>query len=298
MKAPVLVFTYNRPEHTKELFDSLGRCKGIETHDLYVFSDGAKNADAESKVNAVREYLREISKTSAFKSITVFEQEKNKGLANSIIDGVTKIINQCGTVIVLEDDLCVADDLLEYMQSCLEYYESDNRVGAISGFSHTLKCKKEDENKVYKSRTGNSWGWATWKNRWDRVDWEVTDYNIFKSNHKSRAKFNAQQEGISNMLDQQMEGKIDSWAVRWDYFFFKNGLWTIYPYFSKVVNNGFDGSGTHCGNGQTIKIGGIDRKAYMLLDFSDCKDMTKRTSGNSAVKMIKNYVKRVSGMHW
>ncbi len=173
MKAPVLVFTYNRPEHTKELFDSLGRCKGIETHDLYVFSDGAKNADAESKVNAVREYLREISKTSAFKSVTVFEQEKNKGLANSIIDGVTKIINQCGTVSVLEDDLCVADDLLEYMQSCLEYYESDNRVGAISGFSHTLKCKKEDENKVYKSRTGNSWGWATWKNRWDRVDWEV-----------------------------------------------------------------------------------------------------------------------------
>ena len=80
--------------------------------------------------------------------------------------------------------------------------------------------------------------------------------------------------------------------------FFKNGLWTIYPYFSKVVNNGFDGSGTHCGNGQTIKIGGIDRKPYMLLDFSDCKDMTKRTSGNSAVKMIKNYVKRVSGMHW
>lgn len=293
MKAPVLVFTYNRPEHTRKLFDSLNRCKGVETHDLYVFSDGAKNAAAESQVNAVREYLRKISKTTVFGSITIFEEEKNKGLANSIIDGVTKIIEKYGSAIVLEDDLCIADNFIEYMQSCLDYYESDDEVGAISGFSYSLKCKKGDEDKVYKSRTGNSWGWATWKNRWTQVDWQVTDYSIFKEDVKSRKRFDFQQEGISNMLDRQMEGKIDSWAVRWDYFFFRKGLWTIYPYFSKVVNNGFDGSGIHCDNSQSTEFRELESKSFALLNLPDCKDLTRQTSGYSIDRRIKDCIKKI-----
>lgn len=293
MKAPVLVFTYNRLEHTKILFESLNRCRDTGMHDLYVFSDGPKNAAARSKVDAVRKYLEKLSKKNTFKSVTIFEEKKNKGLANSIIDGVTQIIEQYGSVIVLEDDLCVADNFIEYMQSCLDFYEFNNEVGAVSGFSKTLKCKKGNRNKVYKSRTGNSWGWGTWRDRWNQVDWRVTDYDTFKADLKSRKEFNAQQEGISNMLDQQMEGKIDSWAVRWDYFFFKKGLWTIYPYFSKVVNNGFDGSGIHCGNRQAVEIRELERRSFILLNLSDCKNLTKQTSGYSVVKRVKDCVKKI-----
>ena len=126
-----------------------------------------------------------------------------------------------------------------------------------------------------------------------QADWQITDYDIFKTDIKSRKRFNIQQEGISNMLDQQMEGKIDSWAVRWDYFFFKKGLWTIYPYFSKVINNGFDGSGIHCGNGQSVEIGELERKPYILLDLSDCKDLTRQTSGYNIVRRIKDCIKKV-----
>ncbi len=295
MKAPILVFTYNRPEHTKNLLSSLSRCKGAETHDLYIFSDGPRNEAAKDMVDAVRAYISKFEKKNVFKSVTVLEEEKNKGLANSIIGGVSKLISQYGTCIVLEDDLYVSDDFIAYMQAGLDYYEKDKNVGAISGFSFPLKCKKDERGGVYKSRTGNSWGWATWKYVWEQVDWRMSDYNSFKADNRSRKRFDAQQSGISEMLDRQMRGELDSWAVRWDYFFFKKGLWTIYPYSSKVINNGFDGSGTHCKNRKTLPIQEVSGMPYEFCALDDCKNLTKQTSGNSMIKEIKYCLKKLLG---
>lgn len=293
MKAPVLVFVYNRLEHTRNLLEKLNACKEIELHDLFIFSDGAKNQTAEDDVKAVRLYLHEFSERSGFRSVKIQEEEKNKGLANSIIDGVSNVINQFGTAIVLEDDLYVTDDFVVFMQEGLEYYATDKCVGAVSGFSFPIKGKQNYIDKVYKSKTGNSWGWATWKDIWNQADWQVIDYSFFKKDRILRGKFDMQQEGISDMLDKQMSGKVDSWAVRWDYYFFKKGLWTIYPYSSKVVNCGFDGSGVHCGVQEGNLKERIREVSYSFQKLAECEDLTKRTSGNTLRIMLKNKIKEI-----
>lgn len=291
MNTPIVVFTYNRLEHTKNLLESLEKCSDADEHDLFIFSDGPRNKTEEDKVGAVRVYLNEYKEKSRFKKSTLVLAEKNRGLAKSIISGVTEIINRYGTVIVLEDDLCVAENFISFMQDGLIYYQGDSAVGAISGFSSPLKYRKRKEQDVYKSRTGNSWGWATWKEVWERVDWSISDYENFREDKAKRKKFDIQQRGISNMLDGQMHGKIDSWAVRWDYFFFQNGLWTIYPYCSKVVNNGFDGSGIHCGKQLEFRNKKMELMPYQFRSLFDCKDLTKITSDNTFINRMKDFVR-------
>lgn len=244
--APVALFVYNRINHTRSILASLEDSEGIENVDLHIFSDGAKSETGADKIQAVREIIDEYARNNSCKSVTIHRAEKNKGLAKSIIEGVTQLVNASGKVIVLEDDLNLSRDCLKFMNDALDFYEDDKRVGAVSGYSLPIRIPKDYDKDVYLSKTGNSWGWSTWKDVWNEVDWEVLDYEKFKADKDRQKAFDNIQYGIAGMLIDQMEGRIDSWAVRWDYHFFKKGLFTLYPCKSKISNQGFDGEGTHC----------------------------------------------------
>lgn len=246
MSAPVVVFAYTRLEHLKNTLESLEKNSYAKDSDLYIYSDAAKTPSVEAQVEAVRNYIDEFQRKSSFKSISVFKQERNKGLASSIIDAVTEIINKFGCVIVVEDDLCVSSDFLEYMNEALEYYKDNNKIWSIAGYTAQLPCLKDYEYDVYLSYRGSSWGWATWKDRWNRVDWEVNDFNKLKNSKRAIRKLNRGGEDMFRMLNLQMEGKINSWAIRWCYQQSKENMYTVHPRCSKVLNDGLDGSGEHC----------------------------------------------------
>lgn len=242
--APIILFVYKRPEHTAKTLRTLGECIGIEESELFVFADGPKNSRDENDVAQTRRLIREFNKC---KAIHIIESEMNRGLAKSVISGVTEIIEQYGRAIVIEDDLVLAPDFLGYMNKALDYYESDQRIWSITGYSFKITFPKDYTSDMYLSYRASSWGWATWKDRWDKADWNVLDYQEFKINKKLRKKFNRGGRDLSNMLDAQIEGKIDSWAIRWCYAQSKNNALTVYPCVSRVQNVGFDGSGVHCG---------------------------------------------------
>src|SRR5699024_3409085 len=107
----------------------------------------------------------------------------NKGLANSVISGVTKVIDKFGKVIVIEDDLISSTDFLSYMNNALEFYEMNKSIWSISGYNIPIDIPSNYKHDVYLSYRGCSWGWATWKNRWNQTDWSVKDYDAFKSNN-------------------------------------------------------------------------------------------------------------------
>lgn len=246
MRAPVVVFAYTRLEHLKKTLYSLEKNLFARESDIYIYSDAAKTPDEEEKVIEVRKYIDEFQKTSVFCNVFVTKADKNKGLACSVIDAVSDIINRFGNVIVVEDDLCVTSDFLEYMNRALDYYEKNENIWSISGYTAFLPSLREYEYDVYLSYRGSSWGWATWKNRWNKVDWNVSDFEKLKKNKRAIKKLNRGGEDMFKMLSRQMEGKIDSWAIRWCYQQSKENMYTIYPKYSKVLNNGLDGSGEHC----------------------------------------------------
>lgn len=245
--SPVAVFVYNRPEHTKKMLAKLNECFDAEKYCIHIFADGAKK-DNDEKVLTVREIITEFKQHNSFESVVLYLKEKNQGLANSVITGVSSLINQYGSVIVLEDDLLVSRDFLRYMQGALEFYRNDDRVWSIAGYSPRLKSTKNYSHDVYLCERAGSWGWGTWKDRWDKVDWNVSGYPSFQKNIWKRIQFERRGPGMTKMLDMQMRGELDSWAIRFCYQQFLDKSYTINPSQSRVNNIGYDGSGTHCGN--------------------------------------------------
>lgn len=244
---PVIVFVYNRPEHTKKTIEALAENYLAKETDVFIFSDAAKNEKAIANVQLTRKYIESVPDKNLFKSVEIIKASKNKGLANSVINGVTEIIEKFGKVIVVEDDLVTSKDFLQYMNGALEYYKNNESIWSISGYNIPIDIPSDYNHDVYLSYRGCSWGWATWQDRWSKVDWNVSDYKSFKSNKALRKKFNLGGRDMANMLDLQMEGKIDSWAIRWCYAQYKLNMYTVYPVQSRIKNTGLDGSGTHSG---------------------------------------------------
>lgn len=243
--APVVLFVYNRLDHTKKTLDALSGCDLASDSELFIFCDNYKKEKDIENVQKVRKYIDDSAKKTKFKKVNVIKAEKNKGLAKSIIEGVTDIINAYGKVIVLEDDLEVSTDFLKYMNDALDYYEKQANIWSISGYTFPMKTLETYPHDVYMSGRGSSWGWASWKDRWETIDWSVSDYKNFEFNYIKRHHFAKWGADMPFMLDRQMQGKINSWAIRWCYSQFKQKKYTIYPKWSYVQNIGTDGSGTH-----------------------------------------------------
>jgi len=241
--APVLLFTYNRPNHTEQTVEALKNNHLADQTDLIIFSDGPKSADDDVSVALVRNYLKSINK---FKSVTIFEQSNNKGLADSIISGVTSIISQYGSVIVLEDDLVTSPFFLRYMNSALLFYRDKKRVMHISGWNYPVNTNQLDSTFLWRSM--NCWGWATWDDRWCDFKKDAP-YFIDSFTTENIQRFNL--DGAYNFWGQMIanqQHKIDTWAVFWYTSIFEQSGLCLNPSVSYVRNIGIDGTGENCGN--------------------------------------------------
>ena len=240
--APILVFTYNRLEETKRALGALQNNYGANLSQLYIFSDGPKDAQTSAKVDSVRKFLKTIT---GFQSVEIIERRTNYGLAGSIIDGVSELIEKFGRVIVVEDDLVTSQNFLLYMNQALDSYQLDERIWSVSGFSFPINYSLIYPFDAAFGIRASSWGWATWQNRWKKVEWDVSNYASFTQNKNARRAFNRGGSDMCKMLHDQMTGKINSWAIRFCYAQFRNGAFDVFPRISKVKSIGFDNAATH-----------------------------------------------------
>lgn len=251
MQAPVALFVYNRIDHTKLVLQALDKNEDADKSELYIFSDAPADETEVPNVAEVREYLRCFEANNHFRKVSIIMAEKNKGLEKSLIGGITQIIDQYGKIIVLEDDHLTSPDFIRFMNEALAFYEKDDKIWSVTGFTMDLKRLRRYKRDVYCGYRGCCWGWGTWKDRWDKVDWNVSDYHEFIKDRKRVREFNKGGIDMTPMLKLQHEGKIHSWAIRWCYQQYKEKMLTIFPRNSKVKNIGMDGSGTNCGSDAT-----------------------------------------------
>ena len=243
--APIILFVYNRLEHTKQTIQALQKNLLAEKSIIYIYSDGPKNESNNESIQTVRECIKGID---GFKEIIIIERNNNIGLGNNIIDGVTEVLNNYGKAIILEDDLITSQYFIEYMNEGLYYYRDKKKVYSICGFCPEYVSENildDYEYDVFCIRRNESQGWGTWKDRWEKVDWLIKDYNEFKKDREKQREFNRSAYNMTEMLNLQMKGIIDSWAIRWDYHIFKNNGVSIFPIKSLIRNIGFDGTGRH-----------------------------------------------------
>lgn len=242
--APILLFVYNRPQHTARGVESLLRNALAADSRLIIYSDAPKTAADADSVRQVREYVRGIS---GFKEIEIVERGENWGLARSIIDGVTRAVDRYGRVIVLEDDLVVAPYFLQFMNEALETYKDEPRVGHIQACDFTRDASLPD---TFLIKWTGSWGWATWDRAWHlfQPDGRKLLAEMRQRRLTREFDFNGAY-GFTRMLQRQIQGRNNSWAIRWNASLFLRDVLSLNVGKSLVRNEGFDGSGTNCGGG-------------------------------------------------
>ena len=246
--APVLVMAYNRPKHLKRLLLSLSSNVESKESKIFISIDGPKT---ERDVSLVNECRNVAAQDYGFLNTIIWTSEKNRGLANSVINSVNKVLKTFNSIVVLEDDLLVSNYFLNYMNAGLNEYAGNSRVAAIHGYQYPLGyigtgC-------VFKRGT-DCWGWGTWRNQWETSNFDARYLLNELQTNRLKKKFDL--GGFTSnfkLLNLQLENKIDSWAIRWHASMFLQEKFTLYPPESLVLNLGLDGSGTHEGNNNVFE---------------------------------------------
>lgn len=239
MLAPIVIFGYKRPDNMKVMLDSLKENLLYDESEKYVFVDGPKDA---SEIEKTKEVIA-LAKTV---TPNVYASDTNKGLGPSVIDGVTSVINRHGKAIVLEDDLLLMPGFLTYMNQALDMYEGDDRMFSVCGYSLKINRPRDYRGDVYLGVRASSWGWGTWADRWNSVDWSVSDFEQLRADRHARRAFNQGGSDMYGMLRGYMDGRNDSWAIRFCYAQFRGGKYSVHPFLSLVDNDGFGAEASNC----------------------------------------------------
>jgi hypothetical protein len=239
--APIVLFVYNRLDHTHKTVAALQQNLLSNESDLYIYADAARDLASSNPVNEVREYLKTIT---GFKSVTIRLREKNLGVDANVIQGVTEIVEQHGKIIVLEDDLVTSKWFLTYMNDALNFYQHEEQVVSIHGY---LPPVKQQLKEVFFLKGADCWGWATWKRGWDtfEANGSVLLDKLEKTGLQSAFDFEGSYP-YTQALKDQAEGKTTCWDILWYAGSFLNNKLTLHPGKSLVNNIGHDNSGTHC----------------------------------------------------
>lgn len=295
--SPIAFFVYNRPDHTLQVLEALLQNTQASNSILYVFADGLKddaNAEQSKKVSATREVVRS---QNCCKEIIFIERDNNLGLAQSIITGVSEVIEKFGKVIVLEDDIIPRKGFLKYMNDALNMYESDERVGCIHAWNYALDTSKQKESTFF-LRGADCWGWATWKRSWDLFESDGQKLLNEIKERKLEDSFNRNgTHEFVRMLEDQIAGRNDSWAVRWHASLFLKNKFCLQPTISLVENIGLDGSGTHSGNANIKQdsISNINLEKLNVMEsrwfFEEYQRMYRNIHSQTLYKRVKNFLK-------
>ncbi len=239
--SPIALFTYNRPDHTRQTVEALLKNDLSGASELYVFSDGSRTAADNEKIRELREYIKSIV---GFKKITLFQRESNLGLAPSIISGVTRIIEKHDRIIVLEDDMVTSPWFLRYMNEALDFYRDEEQVISVHGYLYPVR---EELPETFFLKGADCWGWGTWKRGWNlfEQDGEKLLRELRERNLTRDFDFDCTY-WYTRSLEEQISGRIDSWAIRWYASAFLKDKLTLYPGRSLLRNIGTDDSGTNC----------------------------------------------------
>jgi putative methyltransferase (TIGR04325 family) len=244
--APIVLFVFNRPDHTLRALNSLRENLLADQSLLYIISDGPRqgtNANDLEKINQVREIIKS-EKWCA--EVIIHENQSNRGLSGSIIPEVTRLLEKHEKLIVLEDDIYLSKGFLEYMNSALEMYNNDTQVGCVHGWNYHIDAKNYKESTFF-LKGADCWGWATWKRAWNLF--EKDGSKLLETIRSKKLEYDFDRRGTHNyteLLEHQVDGKLDSWAVRWHASLFLANMYCLHPTESIVKNIGLDNSGTNC----------------------------------------------------
>ena len=238
---PIVIFGYNRPQHLENLIKSIKKYKNLKKHKIYYFNDGPKTTDDALKINKIKNIL--INSKIQFEK-KIF-RVKNVGLSESIIAGVNQILKKNLAAIIIEDDLILSSNAIEFINHYLNIFKNSKKIGSISAYSYINHIPNINVRNNYFTKRHSSWCWGTWSKVWNQINWNKLKYKKLNNLQKFEEKLNDSGYDLKYFLWANDKKIINSWAVKFNVFCVLNDLNSIQPSNSLVINKGFDGSGSH-----------------------------------------------------
>jgi len=298
--APIILFVYNRPWHTRQCLESLMKNELAAQSTLYIYADGPKENASEEQLNKIYEVRSILREKKWCKEVCLVESENNRGLTSSISEGITSVLNKHSHAIVLEDDIVVSEGFLPFMNKALRMYENDENVFGVSGYAH--RTDEKDISDTYFLRMTSSWGWGTWQRAWKNYNSNVKELINGLKKKSNFNTFNVGGYNFFNLLLSQDKTVHDTWDIQWyASIFLADGLF-LFPKKSLSKNIGFDNSGVHCNDEtffkteltdhielekQKVEESWIARKA---IERSFSKEFNKK---NETLKIVKRKIAQI-----
>lgn len=241
--APVLIITLNRYNHFKRCIESLVECTHAEKTDLYIALDYPLNESHWDGYNKIANYVNEIKD---FKTVVIIKRDKNFGVLKNYFEAREEIFKKYNRIIFSEDDNIFSKDFLSFVNNGLNVYENRDDIFAISGYNFPIVIPKEYKEDVYLWTGTSCWGFGTWKNKWEKVDWSISNIKIYIGKRKNVKSLNNVAEHLYYALQEIIKTGYLTGDTIYSYHNLVNKMYTVYPTISRVRNNGHDGSGSHC----------------------------------------------------
>jgi hypothetical protein len=223
------------------MIEHLQSCAEFGNSPVYVFADGPKHP---RDIPAIQETRSEARRLLGDRAVFL-ERGTNAGVDSSIIEGVTQLCERYGRVVVVEDDLVVSPYFLDFLNSGLRRYENEPRVMQVCGYMFDVPELRESRDAILLPMT-SSWGWATWKRAWDLYDPGARGWSERLNDKQQRRRFDLDGNfDYTKMLSRQMRKAVPAWDIRWYYTLFARDGLALHPPRTLVLNEGFDGTGTH-----------------------------------------------------
>jgi hypothetical protein len=234
--APIAIFAFRRPGHVRRLIESLRANPEFAESPVVAYCDGPRSEADAAPVAETRSVIR----SAGIPDLRMVERERNLGLANSVIAGVTELCDQYGRVIVLEDDLVLAPTFLDYMNAALTRYADRPEVYAVNGTMYPVELPAKED--ALFLPLVNSSGWATWSRAWADFDASAAGFAALAADRALRRRFDLDGNfPFFQMLEARVRGRNDSWAIRWYLTVFMRGGLGLFPARSLVENRGWGG---------------------------------------------------------
>ena len=263
--APIAFFCFNRADKTKTVLEELAKNDFAADSEIFIFCDGPRNI---KDLPALNEVYAVIDSCWGFKKIHVMKREINHGVQASIVGGINNVLTIFDSIIVVEDDIVTSKDFLNFSNRALNFYENEKDVWCVSGFNYPKNIVARPQNYsddvFFVGGRNSAWGWGTWRDRWQKIDFEIKDYAEFAKDKNQVKAFNRAGSNMFDMLRMQKENRINTWDIQMSYAMFKNNGYTLHSIKPLVKNIGFDASATHT-------FSEIDVTNFEFEDFSNFK---------------------------
>lgn len=279
--APIVLFVYNRPRHTEQTLIALMNNDLSKDSILYIYADGPKAGASQTDLDNIAEVRALIKSQQWCGEVHIIESDRNKGLADSIVKGVTETVDKYGKVIVVEDDIETSVGFLTYMNDALNLHENNEKIMSVAGFMFPIEADGLPH--AFCFDAGTCWGWATWKRAWKYFDADIQRvYDRLESENVDWRKFNALQgTSYQEQLMYNVRGTLKTWAVKWQAAIYLNKGTVLHPRQSLVKNLGFDGSGMNCDDNEVYR-------KMLIADYIKVEPL-KKMYNQEAHKRLKEY---------